>query len=39
VAVGLHGLEHGVMKEFNLVGGTTSKLIYKLEKTALWCCP
>lgn len=39
VAVGLHGLEHGVMKEFNMVGGTTSKLIYKLEKTALWCCP
>lgn len=39
VAVGLHGLEHGLMKEFNMVGGTTSKLIYKLEKTALWCCP
>jgi hypothetical protein len=39
VAVGLHGLEHGVMKEFNMVGGTTSKLINKLENTALWCCP
>lgn len=39
VAVGVHGLEHGRMKDFNLVGGTTSKLINKLEKTALWCCP
>ncbi len=39
VAVGLHGLEHGLMKDFNMVGGTTSKLINKLEKAALWCCP
>ncbi|MGB3209161.1 MAG: hypothetical protein WBB19_00505 [Desulforhopalus sp.] len=39
VAVGLHGQEHGPMKDFNMVGGTTSKLINKLEKTALWCCP
>ena len=39
VAVGLHGTEHGLMKDFNMVGGTTSKLINKLEKTALWCCP
>ncbi len=39
VAVGLHGLEHGLMKDFNMVGGTTSKLINKLDKAALWCCP
>ena len=39
VAVGLHGLEHGLMKDFNMVGGTTSKLINKLEKAALWICP
>ncbi len=39
VAVGLHGEEHGLMKDFNLAGGTTSKLINRLEKTALWCCP
>ncbi len=39
VAVGLHGLEHGLMKEYNLAGGTTAKLISKLEKSSLWCCP
>ena len=39
VAVGLNGLEHGLMKDFNMAGGTTSKLINKLEKAALWCCP
>jgi nucleotide-binding universal stress UspA family protein len=40
VAVGMHGQEgHGLLKDLNMVGGTTSKLINKLEKTALWCCP
>jgi hypothetical protein len=39
VAVGLHGQEHNLMKDYNLAGGTTSKLINKIEKTALWCCP
>ena len=39
VAVGLHGQEHSLMKGFNMAGGTTSKLIYRLQKTALWCCP
>lgn len=39
VAVGLHGQEHSLMKDYNLAGGTTSKLINKIEKTALWCCP
>ncbi len=39
VAVGLHGQEHSLMKDFNMAGGTTSKLIKRVEKTALWCCP
>lgn len=39
VAVGLHGQEHSLMKDFNIAGGTTSKLINKLKKTAIWCCP
>jgi hypothetical protein len=39
VAVGLHGQEHGLMKDFNMAGGTTAKLLNKLEKTALWCVP
>jgi hypothetical protein len=39
VAVGLHGQEHNLMKGFNMAGGTTSKLINRLQKTALWCCP
>jgi hypothetical protein len=39
VAVGLHGQEHGLMKDFNMAGGTTAKLLNKVEKTALWCCP
>jgi len=39
LAVGLHGLEHGLFKEFNLAGGTTAKLISKIEKSSLWCVP
>jgi hypothetical protein len=39
VAVGLHGQEHGQKKGFNIAGGTTAKLIGKVAKTALWCCP
>ncbi len=39
VALGLHGQEHNLMKDFRMTGGTTSKLINKVEKTALWCCP
>ena len=38
VAVGLHGQERGLLKDFNLAGGTTAKLISKIEKAALWCC-
>jgi hypothetical protein len=39
VALGLRGQKHGLLKDFNLAGGTTSKLISKLEKSSLWCCP
>jgi hypothetical protein len=39
VAVGLRGLEGGLMKSINLAGGTTSSLIGKIEKASLWCCP
>ena len=39
VAVGLHGQSNNVLKNFNLAGGTTSKLINRVEKTSLWCCP
>ena len=39
VAVGLHGQEHGLLKDFNLAGGTTAKLVSKIEKASLWCCP
>lgn len=39
VAVGMHGQEHGLLKDYNLTGGTTAKLITKIEKASLWCCP
>jgi hypothetical protein len=39
VAVGLHGMERGLLKEYNLAGGTTAKLISKIEKSSLWCVP
>lgn len=39
VALGLHGHQGGVMKDFNLAGGTTSKLISRVEQTSIWCCP
>lgn len=40
VALGMHGSrEKGLFKDYILAGGTTAKLIGKLEKTALWCCP
>jgi len=39
VAVGLHGNESGVLREFNLAGDTTSKLISKIENASIWCCP
>ncbi|MFH0783610.1 MAG: hypothetical protein V2B20_16885 [Pseudomonadota bacterium] len=40
VALGMHGSqEKGLLKDYILAGGTTTKLIGKIEKTALWCCP
>lgn len=39
VAVGLHGLQQTLLKEYRLEGGTTAKLIQKIEKASLWCCP
>jgi hypothetical protein len=36
----MHGnREKGLMKDYIMAGGTTAKLIGKIEKTALWCCP
>lgn len=40
VAVGLYGnKKQGLLKNLNLAGGTTLKLISKIEKASLWCCP
>ena len=39
IAVGLHGLEKGLLKRINLAGRTTSTLINKTQKVSLWCCP
>jgi len=39
VAVGLHGLQQTLLKEYRLDGETTAKLIQKIEKASLWCCP
>ena len=39
IAAGLHGVNEGFMKRISLAGGTTSSLIERAEKVALWCCP
>lgn len=40
VAVGLHGSSSkGVLDTLGVVGKTTSTLITKISKAALWCCP
>lgn len=39
VALGMFGKGQGMLRDLNLAGGTTSKLISKIEKTTLWCCP
>lgn len=40
IALGMHGTrEKGLLKDYILAGGTMAKLIGKVEKTALWCCP
>lgn len=40
VSLGLRGhVKQGLLKEYNLAGRTTSKIISKLENFSLWCCP
>ena len=39
IAVGLHGVDQGIMKRINLAGGTTASLIERAEKISIWCIP
>jgi len=39
IAVGLEGVDEGILKRMHLAGGTTASLIGKAEKISLWCCP
>jgi len=39
IAVGLEGVDEGILKRFKLAGGTTASLIERTEKISLWCCP
>lgn len=39
IAVGLEGVDQGILKRMNLAGGTTIGLIERAEKISLWCCP
>ncbi len=39
VALGLRGERQAREKSTSISGGTTAKLISKLEKASLWCCP
>lgn len=39
VAVGLYGLKYDLLKDSSLAGKITSKLITKIEKSSIWCCP
>jgi hypothetical protein len=39
IAVGLQGVDGGILKRMHLAGGTTASLIQKAEKISLWCCP
>ena len=39
IALGLCGNDHGLLKDFNLAGGTTSTIISKVENCSVWCCP
>ena len=39
IAVGLEGVDQGILKRMDLAGGTTSGLIERAEKISLWCCP
>ena len=39
VALGMLGQGQGLLRDLNLAGGTALKLISKIEKVSLWCCP
>ncbi|MFC1831877.1 universal stress protein [Thermodesulfobacteriota bacterium] len=39
IAVGLEGIDQGILKRMHLAGGTTTGLIERAEKISLWCCP
>jgi len=39
IAVGLKGVDQGILKAVHLSGGATGSLIQKAEKISLWCCP
>ncbi len=39
IAVGLEGVDEGILKRLHLAGGTTTSLIEKADKISLWCCP
>jgi hypothetical protein len=39
IAVGLKGVDKGIMKRINLAGGTTASLVERTEKISLWICP
>ncbi len=39
IAVGLEGVDEGILKRMHLAGGTTASLVQRAEKISLWCCP
>lgn len=39
IAVGLLGVDKGIMKRIKLAGGTTVSLVERAEKISVWCCP
>ncbi len=39
VAVGLHGERQGPARKTQITGGITAKLISRVDKASLWCCP
>lgn len=39
IAVGLEGIDGGILKRMHLAGGTTASLVEKAERISLWCCP
>lgn len=39
VALGMRGKEQSLLRGLSLAGSTTLKILSKLEKVSLWCCP